>query len=186
MPNSDEHAWFVDRVAVHADAVYRYFLRRVPRSDVDDLTADVFAVAWRKRATVPRGAELPWLYRTAGFKLANHRRRAQLLPLHAVDEPTGPDHAERIAERDRIIRALSELSPRDREILLLHAWEGLDGTELGEALGISRSGAQAALSRARSRLREISRLQDGAESRHIRSEAEAAEAAGTARERGIS
>jgi RNA polymerase sigma-70 factor (ECF subfamily) len=175
MSNSDEHAWFVDDVAVHVDAVYRYFMRRVPRSDADDLTADVFSVAWSKRESVPRGAELPWLYRTAGFKLANHRRRASVLPLTAADERSSADHAQHIAERDRITRALAELSDRDREILFLHAWEGLDGAELGEALGITRSGAQAALSRARSRLREICRVQDGGVSRHMRSEGDVAD-----------
>jgi RNA polymerase sigma-70 factor (ECF subfamily) len=49
---------------------------------------------------------------------------------------------------------LAQLSPRDRRILLLHAWEGLDGDELAVALGISRGGADAALSRARARLRQ--------------------------------
>jgi RNA polymerase sigma-70 factor (ECF subfamily) len=43
---------------------------------------------------------------------------------------------------------------RDRRIILLHAWEGLDGEGLAQVLGISRSGADAALSRARARLRE--------------------------------
>jgi len=43
---------------------------------------------------------------------------------------------------------------RDRQILLLNAWEGLDGAALAGVLGISRGGADAALSRARSRLRE--------------------------------
>ncbi|CAG7612228.1 RNA polymerase sigma factor [Leucobacter soli] len=174
MSHRDDRAWFSGDVAVHLDAVYRYFLRRAPRSDADDLAAEVFAIAWRKRDRVPRGAELPWLYRTAGFILANHRRRPLALPLYAMDEPTSVDHAERIAERDRISRALAGLGPRDREILLLHAWEGLDGAELGEALGISRSGAQAALSRARSRLRDICEEQDAAGSRHIHGEPETA------------
>ncbi|ALJ19131.1 RNA polymerase sigma factor [Microbacterium sp. No. 7] len=162
MPHRDDHAWFTDDVAVHLDAVYRYFVRRAPRTDADDLCAEVFATAWRRRADVPRGGELPWLYRTAGFVLANHRRRAHGMPLRAVDEPdaSGSDHADRVADRDRLARALAALGERDREILLLHAWDGLDGTELGEALGVSRSGAQAALSRARARLREIWRLQD--------------------------
>lgn len=185
MSNDDEHAWFVEDVAVHVDAVYRYFRRRVLRSEADDLTADVFSVAWSKRESVPRGAELPWLYRTAGFKLANHRRRASVLPLTAVDERSSADHAQRIAERDRVARGLAELSERDREILLLHAWEGLDGTALGEALGITRSGAQAALSRARSRLREICRVQDGGEFRHMQSEGDVADEPDVARERGL-
>ena len=163
MSDTDERAWFTGDVAVHLDAVYRYFVRRAPRQDADDLTADVFAVAWRRRGDVPRGGELPWLYRTAGFTLANHRRRANGLPLQVVAEPPASaeaDHALRIAERDRLSRALAALGARDREILLLHAWEGLDGTELGDALGITRSGAQAALSRARDRLREVWRMQD--------------------------
>ena len=50
--------------------------------------------------------------------------------------------------------ALATVGERDRHILLLHAWEGLDGAELAAVLEISRSGAEAALSRARKRLRE--------------------------------
>lgn len=146
---------FASEIAVHLDAVFRYFRRRAVSTDVDDLTAEVFEIAWRKLADIPSERALPWLYRTAGFVLANHRRRVQGLPLQLVDEPTDEDHAHRIAERDQLSRALAALSERDREVLLLHAWEGLSGDELGEALAISRSGAQAALSRARTRFREV-------------------------------
>lgn len=151
----DDRRWFTDDVACHLTAVYRYFVRRAPMQDADDLTADVFATAWRRRDDLPRGAELPWLYATAGHVLSNHRRRAATLPLHALPELSSPDHADRAARSDRLARALGRLLPRDRDILLLHAWEGLDGVELGVALGISRSGAQAALSRARARLRDV-------------------------------
>jgi len=161
-------AWFTSDVAAHLDAIYRYFVRRAPRQDADDLTSEVFAIAWRRRDDVPGEAILPWLYRTAGYVLANHRRRAHGIPLHladqpVADEPVTDDHARRIADRDELARALAGLSERDRDILLLHAWEGLDGTELADALGISRSGAQAALSRARARLRDIwtPSMQDG-------------------------
>ncbi len=154
-------AWFTSEVAMHLDAVFRYFVRRAAWQDADDLTAEVFATAWRRRVDVPREAILPWLYRTAGYVLANHRRRAHAVVPLAV-EPTAGDHAQRIADRDELDRALAQLSERDRDVLLLHAWEGLDGNELAKALGISRSGAQAALSRARARLREVwtSALQD--------------------------
>lgn len=165
-------AWFTEEVAVHLDAVYRFFVRRTARQDADDLTSDVFATAWRRRQDLPEEAILPWLYRAAGFVLANHRRRASSLPLHLVQEPVAADHALRIADRDRLSRALAAVSERDRDILLLHAWEGLDGRELADALGISRSGAQAALSRARTRLREVwaGVMQDDDASRHIPSD----------------
>lgn len=158
MPERRDAAWFTSDVATHLTAVYRYFVRRAARQDADDLTAEVFAIAWRRRDDVPSEAILPWLYRTAGFVLANHRRKAPVFPLHAADEPSVIDHAERIADRDELRRALDGLSERDRDILLLHAWEGLDGTELADALGISRSGAHAALSRARARLRALRAL----------------------------
>ena len=157
---SEDRRWYTEQVERHLTAIYRYFARRAAISDADDLTADVFLTAWRRRDDVPRGAELPWLYATAGFVLANHRRRVRPLPLDAAAEPTTPDHTERTAGADELSRALAQLSERDREILTLHAWEGLDGTELAEALGISRSGAQAALSRARARLREVWSVQD--------------------------
>ena len=146
--------WFERLVHVHATAVHRYVVRRVARSDVEDLTADVLTVAWRRREDVPEGAELPWLYRTAGFVVANHRRKSRPVPVADVPEETDADDPALRAVRDETVRTvLAGLSARDREVLLLHAWEGLTGEALAAALGIGRGGADAALSRARSRLR---------------------------------
>ena len=156
--DEDEVAWFTAVVREHSTALVRYFARRGPRQDAEDLAADVFATAWRRRADVPREAVLPWLYRTAGFTLANHRRKHVDVPVDEVPE-TGEarvrEDPELSALFDAELRgALQSVGERDRQILLLHAWEGLDGAELAEVLGISRSGADAALSRARKRLRE--------------------------------
>src|SRR5690606_35598818 len=120
-----------------------------------DLTAEVLATAWRRREDVPDGAELPWLYRTAGFVLANHRRKARALPVADVPErpDAGADVEHVVVQDDEVRRALAALSVRDRRILLLHAWEGLAGDDLAAVLEISRGGADAALSRARARLR---------------------------------
>lgn len=151
-------AWFTAVVREHSTALVRYFARRGPRQDAEDLAAEVFVTAWRRRDDVPQDAVLPWLYRTAGFTLANHRRKHVDLPVDIVPE-TGTarvsDDPELSALFDAELRgALASVGERDRHILLLHAWEGLDGDELGAVLGISRSGADAALSRARKRLRE--------------------------------
>ncbi|NMR20384.1 RNA polymerase sigma factor [Cellulomonas fimi] len=150
-----DDAWFEGLFDLHSTALYRYFVRRAPRDDAEDLTADVLAVAWRRRDDVPDGAELPWLYRTAGFVLANHRRKLRPVPVEVVPEEVDDSDPATLAVEDDEVRAvLAALSPRDRRILLLHAWEGLDGAQLAEVLGISRGGADAALSRARARLRE--------------------------------
>ncbi|WP_235492599.1 MULTISPECIES: RNA polymerase sigma factor [unclassified Leifsonia] len=153
-----EVAWFTAVVRDNSTAIVRYFARRGPRQDAEDLAAEVFATAWRRRNDVPTDAVLPWLYRTAGFILANHRRKTIDLPVDEVPEAGTVrvgDDPELSALFDAELRgALAAVGERDRRILLLHAWEGLDGEELAAVLGISRSGADAALSRARKRLRD--------------------------------
>ncbi|MDM7830402.1 sigma-70 family RNA polymerase sigma factor [Cellulomonas sp. MW9] len=145
--------WFEALVRDHATPVHRYLARRVAADDVEDLTADVLTIAWRRREEVPSGAELPWLYRTAGFVVANHRRKSRPVLMADVPEDADDDDPALLAVRDdQARRALAALSPRDRQIVLLHAWEGLTGDGLAEVLGIGRGGADAALSRARSRL----------------------------------
>ena len=152
VPRDD--VWFDDLFRTHTTAVFRYFARRAPLDDADDLTADVFATAWRRREVIPSGAELPWLYQTAGYILANHRRKGRPEPVADVPEEIDSDDPADLAVNDDELKlVLAQLSARDRRILLLHAWEGLDGDELAVALGISRGGADAALSRARARLR---------------------------------
>lgn len=147
-------AWYDALVRAHATAVHRYVARRAGGSDAEDLAADVLAVAWRRRDDVPDGAELPWLYRTAAFVVANHRRKGRPVPVAEVpDEADGDDPALRAVRDDTVRTVLAGLSARDREVLLLHAWEGLTGDALAAVLGTGRGGADAALSRARARLR---------------------------------
>lgn len=149
-----DDAWFEGVFRAHSTAVYRYLLRRGAGPDAQDLAADVLATAWRRRDDVPDGAELPWLYRTAGYVLANHRRKGRPVPVAEIADETDDADPEHLALADDEVReVLAVLSTRDRRIILLHAWEGLDGDELAAVLGISRGGADAALSRARARLR---------------------------------
>jgi RNA polymerase sigma-70 factor (ECF subfamily) len=151
-----------EMVDAYAVDVRRYLYRRLmgsadPASTADDLTADVLVVAWRRRGDVPAGAELPWLYAVARRVLANYRRRphdvliADLGELDAIDEA---DPAEIVSENAALAEAWRAISARDREVLRLVAWEGLNGPQLATALGISEGGAAAALSRARSRFEE--------------------------------
>lgn len=146
----------------YAVPVRRYLYRRLtqaadPAATADDLTADVFLVAWQKRADIPVEEPLPWLYAVARRVLANQRRRrvdipvADLGDLDAIDEG---DPAVLVCDDALLVAAWQRLSPHDREVLRLAAWEGLTGERLAGALGISAGGAGAALSRARTRLAE--------------------------------
>ena len=148
--------WFDTLFRTHARDVFRFVVRRAARDDADDLTAEVFTTAWRRRDDVPEGFELAWLFRTAGFTIANHHRKSKPVLVDAL--PEGGDHStpEFLVLEDLEVRAaFARLSARDQQILLLAAWEGLQGEALASVLEISRSGADAALSRARARLRQV-------------------------------
>lgn len=155
--SADRIGAMVDEYAV---PVHRYLLRRLtgapdPATQAEDLTSEVFIVAWRRLDEVPLDAELPWLYAVARRLLANHRRRRTDIPVEDLGSLEGIDESDPadIVTRDAALAAAwRQLSPRDREVLRLSAWEGLSGADLAAALGISAGGAAAALSRARSRL----------------------------------
>ncbi len=151
----EPHAQFEELYRAYADRVHAYALRRTSSSVADDVVAEVFLVVWRKLHQVP-DEPLPWLLGVARRVLANRRRgdtRAAALHdrLAAGRGTTAPVVVSAEVD-DRVQRALAGLSERDRELLLLVAWEGLRVNEAAEALGV-RSGTMAVrLHRARQRL----------------------------------
>jgi RNA polymerase sigma factor (sigma-70 family) len=153
-PTRNSQDRFNDLFAGHARAIYRYFSRRAPLSDCEDLTSEVFTVAWRRIEEIPSGLEEAWLYRTAWNVLANARRRHVDVPVEELDI-YGADIADDVIGDAELKRAWKALSVRDREVLRLVAWEGLNGEALALALGISTSGAGVALHRARTRFEEL-------------------------------
>lgn len=146
---------FVAVYAEHLSAVSRYLARRVDSADVEDLAADVFAIAWRKRAQVVPGEELPWLYRIAAYQVANHRRRlaarASVLGLLAV--PDSAPSAESLVTADAdLARAWAAISPRDREVLGLVVIDDLAVAQAAVALGITPNAVSVRLHRAKKAL----------------------------------
>lgn len=138
----------------HVLEVYRYIARRHIGNDAQDLTGDVFLIAFQKLNSIPAGSELPWLYRTAWNVLANAHRKNDPIPANFDLTEIEPDCADVVITNDQLNRSWQKLPQKDREVLRLVAWEGLSGNELASVLGISEGGAGAALSRARANLRK--------------------------------
>ncbi len=142
------------------DALLGYALRRTARpEDAADVVADTFLVAWRRRRDVPPGHQARlWLYGVARRTLANQRRgearRTNLGErLGAELALVVPDLADDVTTHHLLHQALDQLGERDREVLELSEWEGLEPREIAVVLGTSAVAARARLSRARSRLR---------------------------------
>lgn len=150
---------FTELYERHHGDVWRYVSRRVVGSDVGDVVAEVFLVAWRRLPDIPLGSELPWLYGVARLVLANEargRRRWRELTLRVAAEPDQPfvaDHADEVISHHDVAVAFEQLSSADQEILRLVAWERLTAAEAAVVLGYSRATFGMRLMRARRRLR---------------------------------
>jgi RNA polymerase sigma factor (sigma-70 family) len=144
----------------HWGAVCAYVARRADVAVVEDVAAEVFAVAWRRWDSVPADAR-PWLLGVARRVLANERRataRRSRLAERVAREPVAPivETDETIAAGARtaeVRAALGRLGSSDREVLMLVHWDGLDAGGAARVLGCSALAARARLSRARKRLR---------------------------------
>ena len=158
MTAAHDEQWFESVFSEHGQAIVKFLYRRGAYAEAEDLAAETFVVLWRKRDEVPDGAELPWLYKTAGLTLSNWFRKKKSLPLgyatESLDSVDSNDPASLVMENQGMRTVLAELSERDREIILAVAWEGLTGQALADYLGVSRNAADVALSRARKRLEE--------------------------------
>jgi RNA polymerase sigma factor (sigma-70 family) len=142
----------------HYAEVLAYARRRIgERSAAEDVAAQTFAVAWRRRSALPADP-LPWLFGVARHVIRNEtrsaRRRLRLLARITGQDPPRAAHdpADAAAERSAIIAALGRLSEGQREVLSLAAWEGMDARRSAAALGCSPAAYTLRLYRARRRL----------------------------------
>ena len=149
--------------AAEFEALHRYLRRRVGAAAAEDLTADTFATAFANWERFKQTQPLrPWLYGIAA-NLARHYWRDERRMLRAyartgVDPVLAEDDGsvgrlEAQARRRELAAALADLRPRDREILLLHAWAELSDGEIAAALSLPVGTVKSRLHRTRERLR---------------------------------
>ena len=160
---------FGELYARHFASVYRYVAGRLGPDVADDLAAETFLAAFRRRSKFDpaRGAVRPWLYGIATNLVAQHHRsesRWYAALARAVADPqllapTGGSEEDRIADRvtaslarPALAAALRQLPDRDRDVLLLTAIGGLSYAEVAFALAIPAGTVGSRLSRARRKI----------------------------------
>lgn len=138
----------------------RYLTRRLGDRDwAEEVAQETFLRALRQESLT---SERSWLFAVAtnlvrdqARKDERRRRHLQLLAEEAreqeAEEPV--DEVERAHERAMARKAVDALAERDRLALLMRE-EGLDYTEIAEALGLSVGSIGTTLARARRRLAE--------------------------------
>ena len=150
----------------HAVPIYRYASRRLGEEMADDIVAETFLAAFRRRKDydLQRPDARPWLYGIAANLIGKHRR-AEVRMLRAFArtgaDPAVEGHADRIdsqvsaaAVQPDLAAAVAALSPGDRDVLLLVAWADLSYEQTATALGIPPGTVRSRLHRARAKIRE--------------------------------
>ena len=149
----------------HAATIHRYLARRIGLSPADDLTAETFLVAFRRRDhyDLAQPDSLPWLYGIAANLLRGHQR-AEIRQYRALAR-TGVDPAydgsdDRVLARvtaagqvRELAAVLARLPVGEREVLTLVSQAQLSYPEVARALGIPIGTVRSRLHSARQRLR---------------------------------
>ena len=149
----------------HFTEIHRYIAGRLGRDVADDIAADTFVIALRKRDGFDprRGTVRAWLYGIA-TNLVARQQRAERRRYHALaragarDLTDGPE--ERVVSwvaaeglQPRLASALARLSRGERDVLLLVALADFSHEEISQALGIPYGTVGSRLNRARKKIR---------------------------------
>jgi RNA polymerase sigma factor (sigma-70 family) len=150
----DEHVW----------RVYGFLAYRVAnRVDAEDLTQQTFERALRAwaRFDPAKASMATWLLSIAHNLLVDHYRADR----SAEQQPIGPegvavealpaveDPGHDLGLDPELASALTELAPRERELIALRFGGDLTGPEIAELTGLTLANVQQILSRALRRLR---------------------------------
>jgi RNA polymerase sigma factor (sigma-70 family) len=155
----EQEARFTRLYETYYRNVFGYVVLRVAPQVAEDLTGEVFTVAWRKIDEIPERA-LPWLLGVArNLTRQSHGAASQtrglvdrLAGLTADADLHAWDAADHVIARDQALAALRTLSAKEAEAVTLTAWHGLEPADAARSAGCSRAAFVVRLHRGRRRL----------------------------------
>ena len=144
--------------------IHGYVAKRLGPSSAEDVVAETFLIAFRKRHLYnrSRGSARTWLYGIATHLIEKHRRAEVRMPrtVTRARHVVAVEHDEQVATRVsaeatrvQLSKALADLNPGDRDVVLLVALAGLSHDEIASALDIPYGTVGSRFNRARKRLR---------------------------------
>jgi RNA polymerase sigma factor (sigma-70 family) len=139
-------------------AVYNLCARILGDSEeAKDVTQDVFLKAFSRPPAATTEVRLrPWLYRVATNACLNLvRGRRPGGPVEAEALPASGDPYEQAHSAELIERSLAGINDRYRAALVLRDLHGLNGSELAEAMDVTRPAADVLVHRARASFRRV-------------------------------
>lgn len=132
------------------EPIYRFIYFRVSFKEVaEDLSADVFLKFWRFAKKKKIENEKAFLYRVARSLVIDYYRKNKELSLEESNDRAVPD--KNLIDLREALKGLNEL---EREVVLLHYFEGFSLREVSEIINKREGAAQVIVHRARKKLKE--------------------------------
>lgn len=132
-----------------------------PSADVDDLLQEAFFRAFRAIGSFRGEASFRgWLFRIAANAARDHHRRGRGRVVLSLEDRELTDPADPAGETEaneaqgRLGRELGRLPPKQREVFLLRAQQGMPYAEIAVALGTTEGAARVHYHHAVRRLKE--------------------------------
>lgn len=148
--------------------MYRYLYVHTGDRDVaEELASQVFEEACKGiRRFQYRGVPISsWLYRVAHNVMVDWRRRQKRrTETRVTEDVAGPDHWERLSARDELSRLMEELTPEQRQVLMLRHIEGHSAASAAEIMQKKENAIRSLEFRALAALRRAMSRTEGAES----------------------
>ncbi len=140
-----------DCVDNFADGVYRFIVKNIRhQEDAQDIVQSAFEKLWVNRAQVVPEKAKSYLFTVAYHQMIDHIRKSNKMNL--VEETALPQM--HITQQDTelkqvLLRAVNELNPTQKSLVLLKDYEGYSYQEIGEIMNLSESQVKVYLHRAR-------------------------------------
>jgi RNA polymerase sigma-70 factor, ECF subfamily len=146
-----------------ADSLFRLCLFKISdREKSKDLVQETFLKTWEYLVKKGEINNLKaFLYKVANNLIIDYYRKTKSFSLDSLQEsgfePASFDNEKVIAqaEHTQVMKALSSLDPKDREVIVMRFLNSLSPREIGDVLEISENVVSVRLNRAMKKLRSI-------------------------------
>jgi RNA polymerase sigma-70 factor (ECF subfamily) len=143
---------FNNCVDKYSDGVYRFIVKNIGHeADAQDIVQTAFEKLWVNREKVATEKSKSYLFTVAYHQMIDHIRKEKKQTItDNFDEVK--DHASHGANSELkqiLLRAINELNPTQKSLVLLKDYEGYSYLEIGEIMNLSESQVKVYLHRAR-------------------------------------
>jgi RNA polymerase sigma-70 factor (ECF subfamily) len=140
-----------DCVDNFADGVYRFIVKNIRHTeDAQDIVQSAFEKLWVNRAQVLPEKAKSYLFTVAYHQMIDHIRKSNKMPLSdEASIPHQPINQAQTELKELLMRAVNELNPTQKSLVLLKDYEGYSYQEIGEIMHLSESQVKVYLHRAR-------------------------------------